>query len=845
MTDDSHDEGGPEETYELPPELGVLPLRNSVLFPGVIIPLAVGRPKSVKLLEDAVATDAPIAILTQHEAETDDPTGDQMYRVGTAARIVKVIKLSEDNFSVIVQGLERIKLKRWIRLEPFHQAEFEVMQPSPDQDVEIEALFFNLKQTAKDVVQMMPEIPKEASVMLEDISDPGQLADLIASNLDIATSEKQSILETVEIKDRLKNVLTLITRQLEVLKVSDKIHSQVKEEIDKNQREYYLRQQLKAIKEELGEIEGDPSDLDDLLEKIQTAKMPDEVEKVALKQFQRLKIMQPASSEYMVTRTYVETLSELPWTLSTEDDLDIKRVRDVLNTDHYDLEKVKKRIIEYLAVRKLKTDMKGPILCLVGPPGVGKTSLGKSVAKAIGRKFIRISLGGIHDEAEIRGHRRTYVGSLPGRIIQGLKKVKTNNPIFMLDEIDKVGRDFRGDPSAALLEVLDPEQNNSFSDHYLEVPFDLSKVMWIATANMLDPIPPPLRDRMEVLEIPGYTRNEKLSIAKAFLVPKQLEEHGLDDGHMDIDDESLLTIIDSYTREAGVRNLERTVASVCRGVAVDVAEGTHPEGTRHITTDDLPPILGPEKYVPEAALRTEVPGVSTGLAWTSTGGDLLFIECTRMPGKGTMVLTGQLGDVMKESAQAALSYVRTHAERLGIEPHFLKDHDIHVHVPAGAIPKDGPSAGVAMTSAMVSLLTGRRIRGDVAMTGEITLRGHVLPIGGLKEKVLAAHRAEIKRVIIPERNRKDMVEIPDEIQDDLEFVFISKIDELLEAAIEGWSGGSGGGGKKKPSKKKAGATKASEKGGKGKGDGNGASDKPAKKPGARKRKPPAQAPPPA
>ncbi len=804
----SDDVNAPEDGLDLPPELGVLPLRNSVLFPGVIIPLAVGRPKSVKLLEEAVATDAPIAILTQHEAETDDPTGDQMYRVGTAARIVKVIKLSEDNFSVIVQGLERIRLKKWVRLEPFHQAEFEILAPPPDQDVEIEALFFNLKQTAKDVVHMMPEIPKEASVMLEDIAEPGQLADLIASNLDIATSEKQSILETVEIKERLKNVLTLITRQLEVLKVSDKIHSQVKEEIDKNQREYYLRQQLKAIREELGEMEGDPSDLDDLLENIKTADMPEEVERVALKQFQRLKIMQPASSEYMVTRTYVETMSELPWNKSTEDDLDIARVRSILNTDHYDLEKVKKRILEYLAVRKLKSDMKGPILCLVGPPGVGKTSLGRSVAKAIGRQFVRISLGGIHDEAEIRGHRRTYVGSLPGRILQGLKKVQTNNPIFMLDEIDKVGRDFRGDPSAALLEVLDPEQNHAFSDHYLEVPFDLSKVMWIATANMLDPIPPPLRDRMEVLEIPGYTRNEKMSIARSFLVPKQLEEHGLDDEHMAIDDDAVMAIIDNYTREAGVRNLERTIASVCRGVAVNVAEGTHAGGLRTISADDLSDILGPEKFQPEAALRTEVPGVSTGLAWTSTGGDLLFIEVTRMPGKGTMVLTGQLGDVMKESAQAALSYVRTHAERLGIDPGFFKDHDLHVHVPAGGIPKDGPSAGGAMACAMVSLLTGKRVRGDVAMTGEITLRGHVLPIGGLKEKVLAAHRAELSRVVLPERNRKDMVEVPDEIQEDLEFVFISKIDELLEAAIEDW--GDGGGGKKKkkaPAKKKKVAAK--------------------------------------
>jgi len=780
------DEQTRDPLEDVPDELGVLPLRNSVLFPGVIIPLAVGRPKSVALLEEAVAQEWPIAILTQHEAETDDPTGDQMYRIGTAARIVKVIKLSDDNYSVIVQGLGRIRLKRWIRLAPYHFAEFDILRGEQVQDVEVDALFFNLKQTAKDVLQMMPEVPKEASVMLDDIAEPGQLADLIASNLDVPTSEKQSVLETIDVKDRLKLVLTLITRQLEVLKVSDKIHTQVKEEIDRNQREYYLRQQLKAIKEELGEIEGDPSDLEELLEKIKQAEMPEEAEKVALKQYQRLKMMQPASSEYMVTRTYTETLAELPWNKSTEDNLDIPRVREILDEDHYDLDKVKKRVVEYLAVRKLKADMRGPILCFVGPPGVGKTSLGRSIARSIDREFLRNSLGGIHDEAEIRGHRRTYVGSLPGRIIQGLKKVGTNNPVFMLDEIDKIGRDFRGDPAAALLEVLDPEQNNAFSDHYLEVPFDLSKVMFIATANMLDPVPPALKDRMEVLELPGYTRNEKLQIAREFLVPKQLDEHGLTDDYLEFADDAIFRIIDYYTREAGVRNLERTIASVCRGVAVDVAEDKHEERPRLIGEDHLADFLGPEKFLPEAAERTEVAGVATGLAWTSTGGDLLFVEATRMPGKGSLVLTGQLGDVMKESAQAALSYVRTHASRMGIPEQFLKDHDVHVHVPAGAIPKDGPSAGVAILAALVSMLTGKRICGDLAMTGEITLRGSVLPVGGVKEKVLAAHRAELNRVILPERNQKDMVEIPEEIRNDLEFVFISRIDDLLPAALEGF-----------------------------------------------------------
>ncbi len=772
-----------ETRIHIPSEMGVLPLRNSVLFPHAIIPLAVGRAKSIKLIEEMVAADKPIAILTQHKADVDDPTGDELYQIGTAAKIMRVIRLGPDNFSVIVQGLTRIRINRWIQLDPYHVAEVDmVREEQSDHDVELDALFYNLRSAAKEVIRLMPEIPKEAAAMLENISLPGQLADLVASSLEIPTQDKQQILENIDIKERLKNVLTLISRQLELLKVSDKIHSQVKEEIDKNQREYYLRQQLKAIKEELGEGEGENGDLDELARKLEEAQMSEEVEKVARKQLDRLKIMQPSSSEYMVTRTYLETLLELPWDKGTEDILDITHARKVLETDHYDLEKVKKRIIEYLAVRKLKDDMKGPILCLVGPPGVGKTSLGKSVARAMGRKFIRMSLGGIHDEAEIRGHRRTYVGSLPGRIIQGIKKVGTNNPVFMLDEIDKVGKDFRGDPSAALLEVLDPEQNYQFSDHYLEVPFDLSKVMFIATANLMDPIPPALKDRMEVIDLPGYTRQEKLHIAKSFLVPKQKEEHGLTEEQFAINDEALFSIIDSYTREAGVRNLERTIATVCRGVAVEVAEGN--VGPHQIKSESLDKYLGPEKYQPEAAERTEVPGVSTGLAWTATGGELLFVEATRMSGKGNLVLTGQLGEVMKESAQAALSYVRTHAERYGIPVDFLKEHDIHVHVPAGAIPKDGPSAGVAIFTALASLLTSTRVRGDVAMTGEITLRGHVLPVGGIKEKVLAAHRAGLRKVCLPERNKKDLLEVPDEVQQDLEFAFINKIDDLLEHVLE-------------------------------------------------------------
>jgi ATP-dependent Lon protease len=549
----------------------------------------------------------------------------------------------------------------------------------------------------------------------------------------------------------------------------------------RNQREYVLRQQLKAIKEELGELDEAGGDLDEFKEKVQEAKMPPETEKVALKQLERLKVMQPSSAEYTVTRTYLEWLVELPWSIETEDKLDIQEARDILNSDHYDLEKVKKRILEYLAVRKLKSDKKGPILCLLGPPGVGKTSLGRSIAKAMGRKFVRISLGGVRDEAEIRGHRRTYVGSLPGRIVQSLKKAGTKNPIFMLDEIDKLGHDFRGDPASALLEVLDPEQNNTFSDHYLEVPFDLSHVMFLATANVIDPVPAALKDRLEILELPGYTRDEKRNIARQFLVPKQLEEHGLKGEHIEVTDSAVAEVIDGYTREAGVRNLEREVGSIARGVAVKIAEGSKEKWV--VKAEDVPEYLGPQKFMSEVAERTAEPGVATGLAWTPVGGDILFIEATKMPGKGSLVLTGQLGDVMKESAQAALSFVRAKAKWLGIEENFLDKTDIHVHIPAGAIPKDGPSAGVTMFTALASMLTGKPIRSDVAMTGEITLRGNVLPVGGIKEKILAAHRAGIKRIIMPDRNQKDMVDVPEQAKNEMEFFYVKKIDELLPLAL--------------------------------------------------------------
>src|SRR4051812_41465913 len=777
--------GGPQDTggpVEVPEQLSILPLRNSVLFPGSIIPIDVGRRKSVRLVEEAISKERPvIGILTQRDARTEDPAEGDMYSVGCAARILKVIKLAKDNFSVILQGVSRIRIAEYTQQEPFILSRVSAVPDPTTADVELDALVMNLKDIAKRVIKLMPELPKEAGALVDSVTEPGQLADLITSNLDIQVDEKQDVLETFDLKARMRTVLQFLSRQLEVLKVREKINTQVQEEMGRNQREYVLRQQLKAIKEELGELDESGGDLDEFKEKIQEAKMPADVEKVANKQFERLKVMQPSSAEYTVTRTYLEWLVELPWSISTEDKLNIQEARDILNSDHYDLEKGKKRILEYLAVRKLKADKKGPILCLLGPPGVGKTSLGRSIAKAMGRKFVRISLGGVRDEAEIRGHRRTYVGSLPGRIIQSLKKAGTNNPIFMLDEIDKLGHDFRGDPASALLEVLDPEQNFSFSDHYLEVTFDLSHVMFLATANVIDPVPAALKDRLEILELPGYTRDEKRMIARQFLVPKQLDEHGLNSSHIEITDGAVAEVIDSYTREAGVRNLEREIGSVARGVAVKVAEG---QGTNYIVdAKEVPEYLGPQKFMSEVAERTSEPGVATGLAWTPVGGDILFIEATRMPGKGSLVLTGQLGDVMKESAQAALSFVRAKAKWLGIDENFLDKTDIHVHIPAGAIPKDGPSAGVTMFTALASMLTNKPIRSDVAMTGEISLRGAVLPVGGIKEKMLAAHRAGIKRILMPERNRKDMIDVPDQAKNEMEFFFIKKIDEILPLVL--------------------------------------------------------------
>ncbi|HEY1555190.1 MAG TPA: endopeptidase La [Kofleriaceae bacterium] len=776
---------GGEQPVEIPDTLPILPLRNSVLFPGAIIPIDVGRRKSVRLVEDAIAKERPvIGILTQKDARTEDPGSGDLYMVGCAARILKVIKLAKDNFSVILQGVSRFEVSTFDGAEPFLSAKVRSVPDPASSDVELDALVMNLKDIAKRVVKLMPELPKEAGALVDSVTEAGHLADLITSHLELEVGEKQDVLETFDLKTRTRKVLQFLSRQLEVLKVRERINTQVQEEMGRNQREYVLRQQLKAIKEELGELDDGGGDLDEFGEKIAKAKMPEEAEKVAKKQLDRLKGMQPSSAEYTVTRTYLEWLVELPWSISTDDHIDLPEVRKCLDEDHYDLDKVKKRIVEYMAVRKLKNDKKGPILCLAGPPGVGKTSLGRSIARAIGRKFGRISLGGVRDEAEIRGHRRTYVGSLPGRIIQGIKKAGTNNPVFVLDEVDKLGHDFRGDPASALLEVLDPEQNNSFSDHYLEVTFDLSKVLFIATANQLDPIPWALRDRLEIIELPGYTRQEKKMIARKFLVPKQLDDHGLTAERCDITDEAVFDIIDSYTREAGVRNLEREIGSVCRAVAVKVAEG-QAKDHESITGAVVEEVLGPRKFVSEVAERVGEPGVATGLAWTAVGGDILFIEATKMPGKGKLTLTGQLGDVMKESVTAALSFVRGRAAQLGLDPgNFLENVDLHVHVPAGSVPKDGPSAGVTMYTALVSLLTGVSVRPDVAMTGEITLRGNVLQIGGVKEKLLAAHRAGIKRVIIPDRNVKDLVDVPEEVKSEMEILSVRRMDEVLALALK-------------------------------------------------------------
>jgi ATP-dependent Lon protease len=767
-------------TTESGKTLPLLSLRNLVLFPGAVMPVEIGRASSLKLIESLSGKGAHLLVGTQKDADIEEPSGADLYGVCVEGEVVRVVKAAESRVTAVLRGIERRRITGFTQEKPFLVASYEPLVEIRKDPIEIDGLGMAVYDVAKQLISISPDIPDEAAQILDQNKDPARLGDITAATVDLSSEERASLLVEVDVAERLRRLLVLLQRKVELIKVKQKIDTQVREEFSKHQREAVLRQKLKAIQDELGEGD-DGSDLDAFEEKIKAAEMPEEVIKVARKQLERLRQMPQSSAEYTVQRTYLEWLVELPWTKQTVDTLDLDHARKILDADHYDLQKVKKRILEYLAVRKLAPGKKGPILCLAGPPGVGKTSLGKSIARSLSREFIRVSLGGVRDEAEIRGHRRTYIGALPGRIVQGMRRVGTKNPVFVLDEIDKLGSDFRGDPAAALLEVLDPEQNHAFSDHYLEVSFDLSNVIFIATANNLDTIPPALLDRMEVLEIPGYTREEKLEIAKRHLVPKQTSEHGLGEPQIQLPDSTLNMVIEQYTREAGVRNLEREIANVVRGVAVKVAENEPYEPV--LTPERLSDFLGPQKFYSEVAERTEVPGVATGLAWMPTGGDILFIEASLMSGKGNLILTGHLGDVMKESARAALSWVRTHIEELSINADFEKI-DVHLHVPAGAVSKDGPSAGVAMTTALVSLLTGRRVRGDVAMTGEITLRGSVLPVGGIKEKVLAAHRAGIKRVLLPDRNRKDLVDIPETIRKDLELIFVSRMKEVLDLNLE-------------------------------------------------------------
>ncbi len=768
---------------EVPDSLPILALRNTVLFPGVVLPITVGRDASLKLVKDAFAGDRLVGVVAQRSSDIEDPESGDLYDIGTVASILKLIKMPDGSKSIVIQGKRRFRIEEYLEVDPYFKARVNPIDEQMEvDDIELTARIRSIKELAIQIVHMSPNLPSEAAFAIQNIESPTFLIHFIASNLQVEVEDKQKLLETISLIDRADQVMDHLDHEIQVLQLSEEIRSRVKTDVDRQQREYLLRQQLKAIQDELGESEATASEVAELREKAKSKKLPEPVEKALDKELEKLGRTNPASPDYAVTRNYVDWILDLPWKEFSEDQLDIQRSEDILNEDHFGLEQVKKRILEYLAVLKLKGDMKAPILCFHGPPGVGKTSLGKSIARALGRQFVRMSLGGIRDEAEIRGHRRTYVGALPGRILQGMKRAGTANPVFMLDEVDKLGADFRGDPSSALLEVLDPEQNNTFNDHYLELDYDLSRVLFIATANYLERIPNPLRDRMEMIEITGYTQEEKLEIAKQYLVPRQTQENGLTAEQFEITDEAIRQIIDGYTRESGVRQLERTVGSVARGVAKNVAIGKIERA--EITEEDLKEYLGAKKYFSEVAQRTQVPGVATGLAWTPVGGDILFIEASVSRGSGKLILTGQLGDVMKESAQAALSYVKANADDLGIPHAAFRLWDLHVHVPAGAVPKDGPSAGVAMLSALVSIYTQRRVKHTVALTGEITLRGLVLPVGGIKEKVLAAKRSGIKRVVLPDKNEKDLEEIDAEVLKGLKVSYVKRMDEVLSIALE-------------------------------------------------------------
>ena len=767
---------------QIPSELGILPIKNSVIYPHTIVPLIVDRPRSIKLVDDVINGNRILALVSQKHPEIEHTSPDDLYSVGTLASVIKIMRL-DDRVHLFVQGLARTKIVDYIQIDPYLLANIKIIPEKNPLSLKIEALKRSIKEMFIEMVSLSDNLPDELGLIFQEIENPSKLTDLVASNLEISISEKQSILATFDLNKRMKLLIRMLNQQLEVLQLSDKIQKDAMGEMDKAQREFYLRKQLDAIQKELGESDAETTEIEELESRLEKTSLTPEAKKEAERELNRLKKISPVSPEYTVSRTYLDWLIELPWEKDTEDNLDITKAKRILDEDHYGLTKVKDRILEYLAVRKLKSAMKGPILCFVGPPGVGKTSLGKSIARAMGRQFVRISLGGVRDEAEIRGHRRTYIGSMPGRIIQSIRKAGVNNPVFMLDEVDKLGTDFRGDPAAALLEVLDPEQNDTFRDHYLDVAFDLSQVLFITTANILDTIPAPLQDRMEIIQLDGYTEFEKLKIAKLFLLPRQLNAHGLQPDHLKITDEALNFIIRSYTREAGVRNLERELATICRKVAKIVVEGRMEEII--INDDKVSEYLGPIKFFSEIAEKSFQPGIAMGVAWTPTGGDILFIEASRVPcsdGK-RLTLTGQLGDVMQESAQAALSYVRAHTDKLNIDKNFFEQNRVHIHVPSGGVPKDGPSAGVTILTALASLATGRPVKNELAMIGEISLRGKVLPVGGIKEKVLAASRAGVTKIVLPKKNKKDLHEVPAEVKQNLKFYFIERVDEALELAL--------------------------------------------------------------
>jgi ATP-dependent Lon protease len=772
-------------TEPLPDALPILPLRETVTYPDTLTPLAVGQERSIKLVNDVLSGSRMLAMVGSKDPENDTPGPEDLYGVGVAGTVARMMKVPDGTLRILVQGSERIRIVDYVTEEPYLVARIEEMPDVIEQSTELEALTRNVQSTFSEIIEAIPYLPEELQLAVANLDDPSALSHLIAGALRISTEEKQELLETTDVTRRLRRLSEILTRELEVVQLGSKIQSQVESEIDKGQREYFLRQQLKAIQEELGEGDEQQAEINELRQRIEEAGLPEEAQKAAERELSRLEKLPPVAAEYGVIRTYLEWLVDLPWSKETEDNLDIGHAREVLDQDHYDLEEVKDRILEYLAVRKLNPESPGPILCFVGPPGVGKTSLGRSIAKALGREFERISVGGVRDEAEIRGHRRTYIGALPGTVIRALRDAGTRNPVFMIDEIDKMGADFRGDPSSAMLEVLDPAQNSTFRDHYLDLPFDLSEVLFIATANILDTVPPALQDRMEVIQLAGYTVEEKLHIAKRYLVPRQLAANGLKASQIEFADPALTAIIDEYTREAGVRNLERTIGTVCRKVARQVAEGAA-DGKVRISAKRARELLGKRRFFSEQRRRTKDPGVATGLAWTPVGGEVLFVEATAVPGSGNLTITGQLGDVMRESAQAALTWVRRHSQELAsdLPDDWFAKHDIHVHVPAGAVPKDGPSAGVAMTTALASLISNRPVRNDVAMTGEMTLTGQVLPIGGLKEKSLAAQRAGIKQVIVPDRNEGDVEEISEQEREGLDFVFADDIGDVLDVALE-------------------------------------------------------------